>query len=116
VEIVGAPIARDLDGLALSSRNVYLTSAQRAIAPALRRALGDAAEAMATGATVEAAEAKGLQGLIDAGFGKVDYFETRDPDSLDRLGPGPLTGPARLLCAAHLGRTRLLDNLAVQRP
>jgi pantoate--beta-alanine ligase len=113
VEIVGAPIVRDDDGLALSSRNAYLTADQRRVAPALHRALIRAAAALAGGAEVSGAEAQGREALTTAGFDSIDYFEARDPDDLQRLGPGPLTGPARVLVAAKLGRTRLIDNLTV---
>jgi pantoate--beta-alanine ligase len=113
VEIIPGPTIRDPDGLALSSRNAYLTSAQRAIAPALQRALRAAAAALAAGAPAEAVEAESLATLLAAGFDAVDYFEVRAADDLTRLGPGPVVAGARLLAAARLGRTRLLDNVAV---
>jgi pantoate--beta-alanine ligase len=113
VEIVGGPIVREPDGLALSSRNVYLTDDERRIAPALRRVLGETAAALSAGMIVGAAEAAGVSALRSAGFQGVDYLETRDPESLARLPSGPLDRPARLLCAARLGRVRLLDNVAV---
>ena len=112
VEIVGAPIVRDSDGLALSSRNAYLTAVQRAVAPALHRALRGGAAAIENGARADEVEARGIAALLTAGFDAVDYFELRAPDDLGRLGPGPIAGPARLLAAARLGRTRLLDNVA----
>ncbi len=114
VEIVGGPIIRDRDGLALSSRNAYLTGAERAIAPALHRALIHAAAQITRGEPIAAAEDDARKGLLAAGFAEVDYFEARDPCNLARLGPGPLSSEARLLCAARLGRTRLLDNVAVR--
>ncbi|HLZ82019.1 MAG TPA: pantoate--beta-alanine ligase, partial [Caulobacteraceae bacterium] len=113
VEIVAAPIVRDPDGLALSSRNAYLTPDQRAVAPELRNALLRAAAAIEAGGRADEAEAAGLAALLAAGFTAVDYFELRAPDDLRRLGPGPVADGARLLSAARLGRTRLLDNLAV---
>jgi pantoate--beta-alanine ligase len=112
-EIVGAPIVRDADGLALSSRNAYLTEDQRKLAPALHRVLEVAAAQLRDGVPTTKVEASARQALAAAGFGGIDYFEVRDPESLERPGPGPLTGPARLLAAAWLGRTRLIDNLAV---
>lgn len=115
VEIIAAPIARDADGLALSSRNAYLSAEQRKIAPALCRILAETARVIAGGETIAASEEAGRAALLSAGFSDVDYLETRDPNTLDRLGPGRLDRSARLLCAAHLGRTRLLDNLAVAR-
>lgn len=113
VDIVAAPIVREADGLALSSRNAYLDQAQRRVAPALHRALRTAAEALSRGASVAVAEQTATDAIQSAGFEAVDYVEARGVDDLARLGPGPLAGPARLLAAARLGRTRLLDNVAV---
>lgn len=113
VEIVGGPTARAEDGLALSSRNAYLTPQERAQAPALARALKTAAEALRAGARVDAVEAQALAAIRAAGFGPVDYFEVRDAADLSRLGPGPVDRQARILVAARLGRTRLIDNMAV---
>jgi len=113
VAIVGAPTIRTQDGLARSSRNAYLSEAERTTAGKLNVILAAAAEALRGGADVASAEVDALKALAEAGFGKVDYFETRDPDDLKRLGPGPLTGPARVLVAAWLGKTRLIDNIAV---
>jgi pantoate--beta-alanine ligase len=113
VEIIPGPTIRDADGLALSSRNAYLTPAQRAVAPALQRALRAAADALAAGARADAVEAESLADLVAAGFDAVDYFEVRSADDLTRLGPGPVAVGARLLAAARLGRTRLLDNVPV---
>jgi pantoate--beta-alanine ligase len=108
-EILAAPTARAPDGLALSSRNVYLSEAERAAAPALHRALTEAAQALADGASIAQAEAQGRRALTLAGF-QVDYFEARDPATL-----APATGrPLRLLAAARLGATRLIDNLGVE--
>ncbi len=113
VSIVGAPTIRTQDGLARSSRNAYLSEHQRAVADKLNVILAAAAGALRNGGDVADVEATALKALAEAGFGKVDYFETRDPDDLGRLGPGPLTGPARILVAAWLGKTRLIDNMAV---
>lgn len=113
VEIVGAPTVREPDGLALSSRNSYLTAAERAVAPRLNAALRTAAEALRGGAAVGDAEAAGLAALAEAGFGPVDYFEVRAADDLRRLGPGPADAPARIFVAARLGRARLIDNWPV---
>jgi pantoate--beta-alanine ligase len=113
VEILGAPTVRDVDGLALSSRNAYLTTAERRVAPILHRTLMSAAAGLGHGAAVADAEADAVGALAHAGFDAIDYLEVRGPENLDRLGPGPLTGPARILAAARLGRTRLIDNLAV---
>ena len=113
VTIVGAPTIRNQEGLARSSRNAYLSEDQRAVAGKLNVILAAAAEALRGGAHVASAEATALKALAQAGFGMVDYLETRDPDDLHRLGPGPLQGPARVLVAAWLGKTRLIDNIAV---
>ncbi len=112
VEIVGAPIVRDADGLALSSRNAYLTPAQREVAPALNAALTEAAQSVASGGETALAETMGRRALTSAGFDAVDYFEVRRADGLARFA-GPVDAPARLLAAARLGRTRLIDNVTV---
>jgi pantoate--beta-alanine ligase len=115
-QIVGAPIVRADDGLALSSRNAYLTQAERVVAPELYRALNAAALSLSMGASVASAEADGVATLLAAGFAAVDYFEVRDPNDLTRVGPEPIRAPARILATARLGRTRLLDNLGVRLP
>jgi len=113
VEIVGAPTVRDQDGLARSSRNAYLSEAERPVAGQLNVVLTRLARALADGADVAAAEAEAVQALRQAGFDRVDYVEARGAEDLRRLGPGPVDGPARVLAAAWLGRTRLIDNMAV---
>ncbi len=112
IEILGAPIVREADGLAMSSRNAYLSADQRAVASALPQVLAKVRDQIAGGADVAAAIASGAQALLDAGFDRVDYLELRDAASL-----APLTAldrPARLFVAARLGTTRLIDNLAVE--
>jgi pantoate--beta-alanine ligase len=114
VEILGAPTARDRDGLALSSRNAYLTAPQRAVAGRLNVVLKEAAAALKAGRPVEGVEADAKDALTSAGFEKIDYVEARGADDLARLGPGPVgAAPARLLAAVWLGKTRLIDNVAV---
>jgi pantoate--beta-alanine ligase len=114
VEIVGAPTARAEDGLALSSRNAYLSAEERQIAPTISRLLRECGEALRSGTTVADVESQALHELAVAGFGPIDYFEVRNADDLSRLGPGRLDGaPARLLAAAWLGKTRLIDNMAI---
>jgi pantoate--beta-alanine ligase len=111
VEVLGAPTARAEDGLALSSRNAYLTPSERAVAPRLIETLQEVLTALKTGGTVEAAEQAATVKLLTAGFQAVDYVEARRPGDLARVGPGPVHGPIRVLGAARLGRARLIDNL-----
>jgi pantoate--beta-alanine ligase len=112
--IVGAPTVRAQDGLALSSRNAYLTAAQRPIAGALNLIVKAVAQAAARGEPVEPAEQAAREVLIEAGFDSVDYVEIRNAEDLSRLGPGPIgDAPARVLAAAWLGQTRLIDNVEV---
>lgn len=111
VEIKGVPTVREPDGLALSSRNIYLSPAERQTAPWLYRVLCDAAAAIAGDPdTVAAILAEGTARLRTAGYA-VDYLELRDADTLVPLPR--LDRPARLLAAARLGRTRLIDNIPV---
>jgi pantoate--beta-alanine ligase len=111
VEIVGGPTARAADGLALSSRNAYLTEVERSVAPRLNAVLREVLASVRAGEPVEAAEQAAVAELLVAGFRKVDYVEARTPDTLERLGPGRASGPVRVLGAAHLGPTRLIDNV-----
>ena len=113
VEIVGGPTARAEDGLALSSRNAYLTAEERTVAARLNQVLREAIAALNAGGRVDAAEQQAVDALRSAGFDPIDYVEVRGADDLSRLGPGPLDRPARILAAARLGRTRLIDNMAV---
>ncbi|MDB5440243.1 MAG: panC [Caulobacteraceae bacterium] len=113
VEIIAGPTRRAEDGLALSSRNAYLSEAERTAAPALHRALQAIAQTVMNGGQIEAAEAAAIHTLKSAGFGLIDYVEVRQAETLARLGPGPSDEPARVLAAAFLGRTRLIDNIAV---
>jgi pantoate--beta-alanine ligase len=113
VEIVGLPTVRDADGLALSSRNAYLTPAERPIAGQLNAVIKAVAEAIGAGEPVDEVEARALAALTQAGFQRIDYLEVRGAADLARLGPGPTTTPARVFVAARLGRTRLIDNWQV---
>jgi pantoate--beta-alanine ligase len=111
VEILGGPTVREPDGLALSSRNVYLTAGERAVAPRLHAALKTASAALRDGMPVSAVEARGYAALVEAGFGPVDYFDVRDANDLTHLGPGPINpAKARIFVAARLGKARLIDN------
>jgi pantoate--beta-alanine ligase len=113
IEIIGIPIIRDNDGLALSSRNTYLTKAERKAAVALPRALNVARDAIIKRNPVKTVLAQASESLITAGFSQVDYFELADAESLQPVSK--LTGrPLRLLAAAKIGKTRLLDNLSLQ--
>jgi pantoate--beta-alanine ligase len=113
VEIVGAPTARDDHGLALSSRNAYLSADERRTAPILNQTLQQAVARLRDGEPVATVEADAGAALSAAGFGRIDYVEVRAAEDLARLGPGPVASPARVLAAAVLGRTRLIDNLEV---
>jgi pantoate--beta-alanine ligase len=111
IEIVGIPTQRDADGLALSSRNAYLSEEERAAARALPRALGEAAAAIQAGGDVAEALDKAKARLEAAGFDPIDYVALHDAETLAPMTR--LDRPARLLAAARMGRTRLIDNLPV---
>ncbi len=113
VEIIGAPIARDADGLALSSRNAYLSAAERPIAGMMNKVLADAAARLRAGDSVEKVEATGRAALERHGFDRVDYFEVRQVEDLSPADGPPYEGRVRIFAAAHLGKTRLIDNMAV---
>ena len=112
VRIAGVATKRDPDGLALSSRNAYLSMEERAAAAVLPRALKEVARAVAGGAPVEETLAKARETLAAAGFRPIDYVELRDAET---LGPAAFPArPARILAAAWIGKTRLIDNLPVE--
>jgi pantoate--beta-alanine ligase len=108
--IVAVPTVRESDGLALSSRNTYLSPAERATAPTLHRVLADCAGKIAAGHPIDAALTEGRGTLAQAGF-VVDYLEARNADTLAPV-KSATEGPLRLLVAARLGKTRLIDNIA----
>lgn len=113
VEIHGVPIERDDQGLALSSRNAYLSEEELVAARTLPRALGEAATAIGRGEPAEAALAAATARLAEAGFTDIDYVTLRDAATLqpiEALGEAP----ARLLAAARMGPARLIDNLPVE--
>jgi pantoate--beta-alanine ligase len=112
VEIVGGPTVREPDGLALSSRNAYLSPDERVVAGRLNVVLSQAAELALADGEVEQAERGAREALIAAGFRSVDYVEVRRSDDLERF-EGRIDAPARILAAARIGRTRLIDNLPV---
>ncbi len=110
VEVVGVPTQREDDGLALSSRNIYLDEAERARAVTLPRAMGEAKRAIERGDDVATALSAAIATLTRAGFDP-DYVTLVDAETL----ADPVRGqPARLLAAAKLGTTRLIDNIAVE--
>jgi pantoate--beta-alanine ligase len=111
VKVLGVPIVREKDGLARSSRNVYLSPQERAAAPALHQALRDAARQIADGTSLDAALKNARQIIETAGF-VIDYVEARHAETLAPVH-GTQDGPLRLLVAARIGKTRLIDNLAV---
>lgn len=110
LEIVGVPTVRDADGLALSSRNAYLSFENRAKAVALPNAMRAAIAAMQAGEPVAGALANAETSIRNGGFDSVDYIELRDADSLALLTA--YRQPARLIAAARMGGTRLIDNMA----
>jgi pantoate--beta-alanine ligase len=109
VRVIGAPIVREADGLAMSSRNVYLSEAERAAAPVLYRTLRSVARGLRDGEKLPSLLARGRKTITAAGFA-IDYLEARHAGTL-----APITaktqGPIRLLVAAKIGRTRLIDNI-----
>jgi len=113
VEIVGGPTRREADGLALSSRNAYLTPEEREADAALPAAMAAAVDWLREGQAADGIEGRVKAILGEAGFGKIDYVEVRDGGTLERLGPGPVGAGARVFVAAWMGRTRLIDNWGV---
>jgi pantoate--beta-alanine ligase len=112
LEIIGIPIVRDGDGLALSSRNAYLTDDERNAALALPKALNTAADEIRAGGDVRTATEAASAGILAAGFARADYFALADANTLEQLNSYD-GRPARLLAAAKIGKTRLIDNLAI---
>jgi pantoate--beta-alanine ligase len=111
VKIVGVPTVREPDGLARSSRNSYLSATERAAAPVLHRVLADCAGKIARGELIARVLDEGGLAIERAGFG-LDYLEARHAETL--LPIASLDGgPIRLLVAARIGKTRLIDNIAV---
>jgi pantoate--beta-alanine ligase len=111
VEIVGCPTVREHDGLAMSSRNAYLSADERRIAARLNHIMHDALKAARAGAPITDAETEAARHLTAAGFTDVDYVAIRDAETLAQIAD--LSRPARILAAAWLGKTRLIDNMPV---
>jgi pantoate--beta-alanine ligase len=111
VKVVGSRTVRERDGLAMSSRNVYLSPEERVTAPVLFRALKESANRLRAGDNITAAMAGGAELVTKAGF-VLDYFEARHADTLAPIA-SVKDGPVRILVAAKLGKTRLIDNIGV---
>jgi len=111
VKVIGAPTVREPDGLALSSRNVYLSAAERAVAPMLHRVLEGCAARIKSGEKIERVLNVARIEIDVAGFA-LEYLEARHALTLAPV-TSPSDGPVRLLVAAKLGKTRLIDNVAV---
>ena len=109
--VVGVPIVREADGLALSSRNRYLSPNERAVAPVLHRALAACASALAAGKPITATLRRGRAAIARSGFA-LDYLEARHAETLAPVA-AITQEPVRLLVAARIGKTRLIDNVAV---
>jgi pantoate--beta-alanine ligase len=111
VKVMGSRTVRERDGLAMSSRNVYLSPEQRQTAPVLYRAMKESVRRLRAGDDIEATMAGGAEMIAASGF-TLDYFEVRHAETLAPIGT-TTDGPMRILVAARLGKTRLIDNVAV---
>jgi len=111
VTVIGVPTVRERDGLARSSRNVYLSTQERAVAPVLNRTLKQCARDIRAGRPVDTVLADGRKAITDTGFA-LDYLEARHAKTLAPVASRD-DGPIRLLVAAKIGKTRLIDNMAV---
>jgi pantoate--beta-alanine ligase len=111
VAIEGCATVREHDGLAMSSRNAYLSADERRVAARLNLIMHDAIKAVRANEPIAAAEAEASRHVLAAGFASVDYIAIRDAETLAPISD--LARPARILAAAWLGKTRLIDNMAV---
>src|SRR6202012_5823796 len=111
IEVVGAPIVREADGLAMSSRNAYLKPREREMAASMNVVLKDVIERVRDKGHIGVGETHGRNALLKAGFDSVDYVAIRDAETLEIVSD--LSRPARILAAAKIGATRLIDNMAV---
>jgi pantoate--beta-alanine ligase len=111
VKVIGSRTVRERDGLAMSSRNVYLSPEERQVAPVLYRAMKESAKRLRACDDIEAAMAGGRELIEQAGF-VLDYFEARHAETLAPIA-SVKDGPVRILVAAKLGKTRLIDNVGV---
>jgi pantoate--beta-alanine ligase len=112
ISVMSVPTLREEDGLAVSSRNVYLTESERRIAPTMYRVLTDASRRIAGGAVISAVCVEAKDELLATGFRSVDYVDYVDGETLAPLNQINGSRPARILAAAYLGRARLIDNVA----
>lgn len=110
IEIRGGETIRESDGLAMSSRNAYLTNTERTIAPILNQQISSVAKRVASGDPILSVCDEATQNLLDGGFNSVDYVAVRDAETLADPADGR---PLRVLGAAWLGKTRLIDNVAI---
>lgn len=110
VEIIGAPTVRDAEGLAMSSRNAYLSPTELTVARQLNKILRSTARALELGADAQETLREARRRILDAGFGSVDYVEARESDT---LAPWRREHDGRILVAARLGATRLIDNVEI---
>ena len=111
-KIIGAPTIREIDGLAVSSRNVYLSPTHRETAPSIFKVLKRTATAIALGDDASLAAKKAHDDLVLAGFSKIEYFEARHSETLELITD--TRNPGRLFAAVWLGSTRLIDNLEIK--
>ena len=111
VEIIGAPTIREEDGLALSSRNVYLDTKSRSIAPSMYNILNQYASDISNGNDIKKSLQLAKQNMQKSGFEKIEYLDLRSSQTLQACDD--IKGPSRLFAAAWLGSTRLIDNLAI---
>ena len=111
VKVIGSRTVREADGLAMSSRNVYLSPEERRVAPTLYKAMKESAGRLRAGDDLDAAMAAGAEMVVGAGFA-LDYFEVRHAETLAPIA-SVKDGPMRILVAAKIGKTRLIDNIGV---
>jgi pantoate--beta-alanine ligase len=109
--IVGAPTVREADGLAMSSRNRYLSPDERRTAPIVHQVIEEVARRVRAGGAIDAACDVATEKLRVSGFGTIDYVAVRDATTLKAFDPAK--GAGRVLVAVWLGKTRLIDNIAI---
>lgn len=112
-EVVGVPTVRDAHGLALSSRNAYLSAEELDVARRLNVILRQAGEKARAGRPISGVEREAYDAILKAGFDKIDYVAIRQSEDLSAFPSGIVEGEARILTAARIGRTRLIDNMAI---